>query len=300
MVIGSAIRDLATSDKRDLFLAAAFEKTIYVWNIATGKRIAEFDTIMDFGGKRLALSNLKDVFIAGAYTRYGVACYRLTNGERLWHRKDLKGVQTIRITPDDKVVFCGFSDKPGQLLDLDNGNTLQKLRSVRDVFYDSYQGWFVYDRHPYQVEVFNALGNKQAVIPNCSLFDVAFSPDFVALSLGEVRFIPRHDLSQTVLYRSPEHSYIQRIAYSPKANVFFGLQYYTHKRVSSLLLRFDLSLEEPRVVTKVVRGDYAFCDNGNYLITSDGQYINTITGVVEKKFEFPQTEYIAYGGDEEE
>lgn len=326
MIMGSAIRHLATSNRRDIFLAALFEKTVYVWSIATGIKVAEFSTILDYGGRRLALGNAKDVFIAGAYSRNGVACYRLTNGEMIWHRKDLKGVQVVCISPNDKMVFCGFSDKPGHILDMDSGATLQRLKSVRDLFFDPYQGWFVHDELPnrtpqhssldYQTEVFDSKGCKAAIIPRCQLYDAAFSPGHVALSIGginlvshndhkiinytnDIHFVSRHDHNKIIIYRSPETSYVLHLAYCPNAEAFYGIGYNRLSR-PSLLLRFDHSLEKTAIVTEIVRSDYAFCNGGEHLITSDGQLINTIAGTIEKEFDFPQTEYQTYGSDRDE
>jgi hypothetical protein len=301
MVLGSAIRHLITVDKRNIFLAALFDKTVFVWSTVTGEKIAEFDTILDFGGKRLALGNLKDVFIAGAYTRYGVACYGLTDGNKIWHRNDLKGVQTIRISPDDKTVFCGFSDKAGHLIDLDSGTTIEKLRSVRDIYFDTYENWFVYDglpdrnpehyRMPYQAEVFDSKGHKRAIVPTCSLFDVAFSPNRIVTSGEGLNFISRQEPDKTIIYNPPADSYIQCITYYPNIDVYFGIQYNYRKLERCQLLKFDLPLDKPTIIAEVERSIYVFCDYGRHLISHKGQYINTTTGLVEKTFNFPQKEY---------
>jgi hypothetical protein len=303
MRIGSAIQDLATSEKRnDVFLAALSKKTVYVWNTAISEMVAEFDTIMDFGGQRLALANSRDIFIAGAYTRYGIACYDLVDGQILWHRKDLKGVQKIRISPDDKTVFCGFSDKPGHFLDLDTGTTLEKLRSVKDIFFDTIQGWVMHyglpDRnkerpdHPYQAEVYDSQRQKQITVSEGYFFNAAFSPSHVAVADGDLLFISRQDPDKKIIYRPPAKYRIHDVTYTPKTGVFLGVQHNYENYVASTLLRFDLSLDEPITVAEINRSEkYAFCDLGQHLITSEGQYINTITGIIEKELVFPQREY---------
>ena len=138
------------------------------------------------------------------------------------------------------------------------------LRSVREIFFDSYQDWSVHgglpDRNPenyklpYQSVIFDSKGRKQAVIPKCNLLDVAFSPDYVAICTGDIHFISRLDSDKRILYRAQDDSHTISIAYSPKVDAFFGIQYNTRKRVSSLLLKFDVSLDEPVVITKTFSG----------------------------------------------
>lgn len=305
MIIGSAIFDLATSDRRDVFLATLFENTVYTWSIATGKKIAEFNTIMDTGGRRLALANSKDVFVAGAYYRYGVACYQLTNGKKLWHRNDLKGVQVIKISPDDTTVFCGFSDKSGVFISLDTGVTIEKVRGLRDIYYDTYNSWIAYDYEvSRRIQIKDINGKRKIEIGRrtFAILDMAFSLGYIGINEagGPARFILKEDPDKTIYYRPPKGKHIIRIAYSEEADSFFGVQDNCEKRTKSILLRFDLSLDEPSIVTKVERSNYAFCDKGRHLITSHGQYINTLNGMVEKEFDFPQKEYVTYGSDEDE
>jgi hypothetical protein len=305
MRIGSAIKDLATSDKRnDIFLASLSAKTIYVWDIAKAEVVKEVTTIMDFGGQRLALANSKDILVAGAYTRYGIASYNLIDGQILWHRKDLKGVQIIHIFPDDKAVFCGFSDKPGHLLDLDTGKTIGKLRSVRNIFFDLIQGWYVYDGlpdmnwvypwYPYQAEIYNSQGKKQITIKQCSIFNVAFSLSYVAIADTLVlRFISRKDPDKVIIYNPPHGKSIRGLVYAPKYNVFIGVQKDYENHGPSVLISFDTSLDKPRIITEIKHSEeYAFCDYGQHLINSEGQYINTYTGEIERNFNFPQREYM--------
>ena len=304
MVMKSAIRHLATSDRRDIFLSALFEKTVLVWNAKTGEKLAELDTVLDFGGERLSVASSKDTFVAGAYTRHGVACYRL-NGETLWHRKDLKGVQTIRISPQDKSVFCGFSDKPGHILDFETGETIERLRGVRAITYDNYEHCYVLDTDTQKndvnkrLEVVDVTGHSIMDIKRetFAVMDFAFSPTHIAITEcgGPVRFIPRKEPDKVVWYRPPKGKHVLRLAYSPKWELFFGVQYdyienNYNKPTPSELLRFDLSLTEPTIITEFFEGwVYRFSDFGEHIITSEGLYINTLNGQVERKFAFPLT-----------
>src|SRR5258708_6132927 len=124
----SAIRHLATSPSGNLIAAAEFKSRVSIWNLQTQVKLSEFETVLDFGGARLAIDEVGERCVAGAYRVHGIACYNTNNGELLWQRRDLKKVQWIAILPSQNEIACGFEIAPLQILSLDNGKTLQKLR----------------------------------------------------------------------------------------------------------------------------------------------------------------------------
>jgi hypothetical protein len=46
-----------------------------------------FETVLDFGGKGLALTPDGSACIAGAYRAQGIACYAAADGRMLWQRR---------------------------------------------------------------------------------------------------------------------------------------------------------------------------------------------------------------------
>ncbi len=57
----------------DLLVAAWFGGVVGVWSVAGRARCAEFNTVYDFGGRRLALvPGERPVVVAGAWARHGV------------------------------------------------------------------------------------------------------------------------------------------------------------------------------------------------------------------------------------
>ena len=136
----SAIRDLAPSFDGDLFLAALFERTVYLWNMETGNCLSEFPTVMDSGGERLVLSQKHSVVLAAAYERHGLACYGLPEGRLRWQRRDLKKIQAIRLDPDEQLAYCCFDERPCYSLSLEDGRTVGRIQRVRDIWLDRYNG----------------------------------------------------------------------------------------------------------------------------------------------------------------
>lgn len=97
----SAFRQLATAIARDDLIATASleprvdgttDGSVQVWSLERQALESDFDTVLDFGGQRLALCTTLDqlVVIAGAYERHGICGYNARTGERIWQRKDLK------------------------------------------------------------------------------------------------------------------------------------------------------------------------------------------------------------------
>jgi len=63
------VRHLVAGRKTSRVATGQFERTVVVWDMDTPRRISTFETSLDFGGQRLALSDGGDVVIAAAYHR---------------------------------------------------------------------------------------------------------------------------------------------------------------------------------------------------------------------------------------
>jgi hypothetical protein len=55
----------------------------------------------------------------------------MTTGEVLWRRRDIKASQVLSLSPDGSVVYCGLQRRPCAVLDVQTGETLQRLRGVK-------------------------------------------------------------------------------------------------------------------------------------------------------------------------
>ena len=98
------VRHIAIARARPVAALAAFESQVAIWDLQTLRRTIEFETVLDFGGRRLALSSDGSCCIAGAYNRDGVAAYDTNTGRVLWSRRDLKKVQYVSFS----AAFAGF------------------------------------------------------------------------------------------------------------------------------------------------------------------------------------------------
>ena len=126
----------AASDR--LFLTAAFEHRVRLWSFADRSLIAELDTVLDFGGQRLALCGTEaPIIVAGAWERHGICGYA-PNGTRLWQRKDLRQPQYISATADGALVVAGFDQRPLHVLRAESGETVATVRAVRRFYASPY------------------------------------------------------------------------------------------------------------------------------------------------------------------
>jgi len=137
------IRHIACAiQESDLFVTAQFQHTVSMWSLARRRKVAQFDTVLDFGGRRLAVvPGRQPVVIAGAYNLHGVCAYSAMDGEVLWQRKDLRKVQYVCWLGAGRTaeqVGVGFDSRAFQLLCLRSGRTISSMRAVRELYLSPY------------------------------------------------------------------------------------------------------------------------------------------------------------------
>lgn len=118
--------------EEDLLVTAEFERVVHVWSRQRAARCATFETVYDFGGRRVALvPGERPVVVAGAYTRHGVCGYDLS-GERLWQDRSRTNVQILAALAGGRVaVSCNRG--PTRVLDAATGEEVGSLRGVLEV-----------------------------------------------------------------------------------------------------------------------------------------------------------------------
>jgi hypothetical protein len=128
------LREVATPPwEDDLLVTAEFARVVHVWSLSRAVRCASFETVFNFGGRRLALvPGERPVVVAGAYTHHGVRGHDLS-GEELWQDRSRTNVQIITALAGGRVaVSCDRG--PTRVLEAATGQELGSLRGVRRVF----------------------------------------------------------------------------------------------------------------------------------------------------------------------
>ena len=118
--------------EEDLLVTAEFERVVHVWSRERAARCATFETVHDFGGRRVALvTGERPVVVAGAYTRHGVCGYDLS-GKRLWQDRSRTNVQILTALAGGRVaVSCNRG--PTRVLGAATGEEVRSLRGVLQV-----------------------------------------------------------------------------------------------------------------------------------------------------------------------
>ncbi|MFZ5440852.1 MAG: hypothetical protein ACOZQL_12655 [Myxococcota bacterium] len=102
-----------------------------VWSLLQRKQLGTFPVAWSPGGRRVALATEAPVrLITAAYHEHGVSAYTL-DGQRVWHRKDLKKVQHVDVFHDDQGRECvavGVESGPLSVLNASTGKTWTQLR----------------------------------------------------------------------------------------------------------------------------------------------------------------------------
>lgn len=282
------------------FLTAEFERRAHLWSLADCALLAEFDTVLEFGGRRLALCRLGDepVVVAGAWERHGICAYSLDGSQR-WQRKDLRKVQRLAPAANGRLVTACFDHRPMHVLTAESGETLATVRAVRTFTQSPYDDLAVagldgqvarLDTADWKVRWRLPLGEGRPLA-------AAASPVALAVSGGggygtnppdrELRWrselVLCTDLGGAELWRweLPYETNCPALAWDHEGQEWVGVLYHVNHDHPETLVRWsahgELVAEHPLAGPAA---DYEFLPGGRYLVTSVGDVRETTAGQV--------------------
>lgn len=125
------IRHIATSGNGNIIALGEYKKNVQIFDISKLKVVSEFETILDFGGKRITISEDGLTCICGCWERYGIRGYSSTNGEIIWERPDLKKVQYIQLVHSNpNLIFTCYEKGISKFLNIKTGEDVEDLKGV--------------------------------------------------------------------------------------------------------------------------------------------------------------------------
>ena len=283
----SDIRFLASSKSPDVVLAAEFKDIVHVWDLNSQKCIATLAADFDFGGKRIALSNDAQTIYCAAYQRNGVSAYSLADGKLIWNRRDLKKCQVIRSLDNDTGLWCAFDDGPLQLLDRESGITIQKIRGVREIWESRY-GPLSLLEHGKHIELRESDKGRSIKFPleTFALLSVVFAPGFVILSQagGATRCLCLNTASE-VWRREETGTHCLQLGYSEADQTVLSIWWNFERGGDHRFIALDIATgQEKASVTIKGATAFAFCRDGQLLVCSNGEVIDTGTGNTDFTF----------------
>lgn len=269
--------------------AAFFERTVQIWSWETQILLGEFDSVLDFGGRRLALSKNGTTCIAGSWTR-GLAAYSLPHGEVLWHRKDIRHIQHVNVDASDRTVYCGLESNRLLALDMETGSEVDKAARALKVIPS------LCDRHALVVKkdryLLRGKDEMEILAASFALHTAAFSPDAVCLSEPKAgsRCLNLHT-GTTIWHHSSIH--FSHAAFNHSDRQFYCVTGFETDPYETFLVRLAIDLERCDVLVAFGQScwEEAFTPSGRILVTASGGVYDTSTGARRGWLEFPQREY---------
>jgi hypothetical protein len=279
-------------DDDDLFATAEFERTVSVWSLARRRTIVKFDTGLDFGGRRLAITAKPEAIVfVGAYLVHGICGYTASHGRLLWQRKDLKKVQYVEPLPNDRVA-AGFDEgRSLHVLDSLTGETAAKLRGLRMLRTSPDSPFALGAAHSgsrwialYELASGRRLWRQATT--SFAILDAAIGPTSVLV--GEVGGPVRcFDLQGAEVWRwdPPAGEHIIRACWSPTTASWVAVLM-PYERGGSM--RSVLGLDEKGAMSFAFEvadaTEAAFLDRGRFLVTSGGHVVEIPSGGVAWDF----------------
>ena len=289
-MINFGVRHLATSFGGARAAAAAFARTVSVWDVLSGEHISTFETVLECGGRRLVINERGNLCAAAAYARHGLACYETDGGSLVWSRVDLKQLQWLSLSPDGARLYCCSEISACAVLNFETGQSLDAWRGVRSVFESRYEPVVLRDQaRPVIPRV-----DTGALMPvrgsTFAFLDAAFGPESVCISEsgGPVRALDTKGGREIWRHEPPPGCHVLRLLYVGSTHAFAAVEYsYTQEGCPRALVWLDADTGQRRHVADIGSvADAEVCHEGLALLTSDGHLISTQTGKLSRALSF--------------
>lgn len=274
-------RQIATSFTGSRIALSKFETTVLIFDLLQKQVLTGFDTILDFGGQRLAISEDGQICICGAWERYGICAYDTTSGKLLWQRKDLKKPQYLRnLRADARYLFVNLEYGASRIIDIQTGEDIARLPSVNSRFDSPYHPFTLLVRSR-SLELLN-LQTAQRVASiarkDWHVFDVAFTPASILIADG--RSLNCYDLSGKPQweYTQERPELFQKLCYHAKLSLLISVSSSVEGHGGWLKYIDPVTGQTEKELTLAYPHDAVFALNGELLITPDQQIINLETG----------------------
>lgn len=291
----SAIRCLAASQNSSRIAAALFEHKIQIWDLETRTMVNEFETMFSFGGNRLALDSFGERCVAAGWTggqRGGVACYEVATGKLLWHRPDLLQTQRLRFAVADATVWCVPESGPTKRLNTANGETLDAITGLSDIFDSNYSSYLFLEKRKRAYFLRKSVDLK---IPRLTfaILDNAFGPRSLAISEagGPVRCIDSATGRELWRHSPGSHLHFLRLWYCETDGSFYGVQWEFRKGSFRSLVRLNGASGEGQMLCHLDSWEETYCAKLPCPLISNGEMIRLSDGELLHRFQFPQTDY---------
>lgn len=278
------IRHISTSFSGHIIALAEFETQVQIFDIDTFKVISEFKTVLSFGGQRIAINEIGNICVCGAWAKYGICGYNTNSGNLIWQRKDLKKVQNLQILRSDpKVLFASFAREASRLIDFETGADIDKIPNTINYYQSKFEAIDVFDRSS-SIDLIDRINKKRISKIERKSFatlDLTFNKDSFCVS-ESAGPLSCYDLFNGQLkwrsYASIDGHYL-RIGFNESIDMFVGITWpYANggdKKIKYInpitgVIENEINIKQPF--------ETEFAQDGKLLITSDKRIIEIKNG----------------------
>jgi hypothetical protein len=277
---------------RDLFATAELARSVTVWSFKQRKKLSEFDTGLDFGGRRLGLiPSRRPLVIVGAYYRHGVSAYEPNSGGLVWQRKDARRVQAvrpIRWQQNSFAVAIGREAAPLLVIDSVSGEDLKVCRGVR-YLYQSPHLPLALAQLRHRVRLVSLPDMKalwQRPSESFSVLDAASSPTGFLCSWAGGWLTCMNLSGETVWRWSPRHGeHCLRLSWNPDLDAWVAVIWPFIKGGTKTVTLVTPGGDATEAFQIGEVAEAEFLDHGRYLVCSDGVVRGIPSGEVVWKFQ---------------
>jgi len=283
---GSLIRHIAVPQTDgDIFATAEFEEKVTLWSIWSRKKLAEINTVLDFGGKRLALVQESGFCLLSAASFYGPVNGYDLEGNVIWSRNDLVGVQQVTAMPNasEPMIGVGSDDQPYRILSARDGKEIIKLDGIKEVYATNATTQmlaitprrFLCLLDLYSTPIWKRPLKSFGVLHGClSSKEVAYSEAGGAMYCLDLRGRQKWMLSP-----EKDHHFL-RVAWSQATGRWMAIDWDYENGGPKRLLEASQA-ETPKLVASLGEpAESEFFATGDRLITSNGDIFDTHSGQV--------------------
>ncbi len=130
------IYEMKSSRNGKYFLAAESEKIVAAYESITGRKLGEYNTHFQSGGRRMCITDSGKYFASAAYGRFGITLFDIETGNELWTIKEVKKVQRICFSADETMLFAINAENKLYSISLIDGSIISIEKGIQSFFSD--------------------------------------------------------------------------------------------------------------------------------------------------------------------
>ncbi|MFN3301144.1 MAG: YncE family protein, partial [Sediminibacterium sp.] len=274
------IRHISTSFLGNRIALAEFENLVQIFDLNTLQVISEFNSVLSYGGKRIAIDEQGEICVCGAWQRHGICGYNSNSGELIWQRKDLKRVQHLQnLRSNQQLLFANFEGSSSRIIDFRTGIDIDKIPNIINYYECKYQSIDIYDRS-LSIDIIDRISKKRIAKLDRKSFgtlDLTFNFDSLCIS-ESAGPLSCYDLNNGKLkwriYGGIDGHYL-RICYNEHLNMFVGITWPYANGGDKKIMYINTNtgaVENEVNIKQPVETEFAM--DGKFLITSNRQIID--------------------------